>query len=57
MNKQNLMHALGGFVVGVLLTILLMPWWGGMMSRYGYGYNGMTQHGAQCGPTGCSLGE
>lgn len=51
------MHALGGFVVGVLLTILLMPWWGGMMSRYGYGYNGMTQHGAQCGPTGCSLGE
>jgi uncharacterized protein (DUF305 family) len=58
MNKQNVMHAVGGLVVGVILTILITPWWGGMMnSRGSYGNNmmqGTGQVGAQCGPTGCS---
>ena len=52
------MYIVGGLALGILLTMLISPWWGGMMNWRGYSYGNMMQGagqlGGQCGPAGCS---
>ncbi len=56
MNKQNVLHALGGVVVGLLIMTLFFP------NGWGASRNAQTtmmqgQLGTQCGPTGCSVSQ
>lgn len=56
MNTQNVLHVLGGVVIGLLIMTIFFPG-GWSMMRNTQTTMMQNQSGAQCGPTGCALNQ